>query len=177
MEEFSLFKNTECGIIVLIIDSVELHGINGGDRLTRKKDKMNDPISLRLDDEIEVMVEAIAKLQNEAKADVMRRLIREGARAELANQVGAVDQMLKLIRTAIRETNKPFEERVAKLMAKSSIASATSMYTTMEVLGQLGRQDVAVLYKEARKKAVAYVRTPEPDDSTVQSKEGLAEDE
>ena len=44
--------------------------------------------------------------------------------------------------------------------AKAAIAAATAMYTNIEVVGQFGKVDVRTLHEAARKKAVAFVKTP-----------------
>lgn len=132
--------------------------------MPKRSEVLGNPIPLRLDRETEVLVDSLAELRGESKAEVMRSLIKEGARAAVMQESSVVDELLRLIRRAVQEQNRPFEDRVAKLMAKAAQASATAMYTNVEVLGQLGRRDVVEIYNDARKKGVAYVRAS--DDTT-----------
>lgn len=130
----------------------------------KRKDVLGNPIPLRLDPETEALVDALVSIRGDSKAEVMRSLIREGARSALMNESGATDQLLHMVRKAVSETNKPFEDRVAKLMAKASITSGTAMYTTIEALGQLGVRDIKDIYIGARKKAVAFLKVQEDPD-------------
>ncbi|MNW69438.1 hypothetical protein D3C74_484420 [compost metagenome] len=45
-----------------------------------------------------------------------------------------------------------------KIASKASIAAGTAMYTNLEVLGQLGRKDIRIVHKNARLKAVSFLR-------------------
>lgn len=123
-----------------------------------RKRQLGNPIPLRLDTETEIMIEALSKKRGESNQEVMRRLLYRAAKEELLEEFAA-DTVLEYIRRAVQETNKPFEERMAKLSAKASIAAATTMYTNLEVLGQLGIRDVREIHQLARKKAVAFVRS------------------
>lgn len=127
--------------------------------MPENRDILTSPIHIRIDKETEALVAAIADLRNEKKADVMRRFIREGARAEILSETSARDQLLYLIRKAVAETNKPFEERLAKIAAKGTINSGIAMYTNLEVLGQLGRSDIRDIHTKARKRAVANLKS------------------
>jgi len=120
--------------------------------------RLSDPIPIRLDPDTEILLNAICEKRGEKKAEVIRRYVKEAAEAEMALTFSA-DRLLTLVRRAVAETSKPFEERMAKLSAKSSIASATTMYTNLEVLGQLGKRDVREIHAEARAKAVSFVRS------------------
>jgi DNA-binding TFAR19-related protein (PDSD5 family) len=121
---------------------------------------LGNPKPLRLPEDTEIMIEAIAKKRGESNQDVMRSLLEKGAREELLLEFGA-DRMLELVRRAVSETNKPFEMRVAKIMAKSAISSGVNMYLLQEYLGQIGKKDVREVSVEARKRAVAKLREPD----------------
>jgi len=123
-----------------------------------RKRQLGNPIPLRLDPETEVMIEALSKKRGESNQEVMRRLLHRAAKEELLGEFTA-DTVLEYVRRAVQEASKPFEERMAKLSAKASIAAATTMYTNLEVLGQLGRHDIREIHQQARKKAVAFVRS------------------
>ncbi len=137
--------------------------------MTRTIERLNDPIPLRLDNETEQLLNTLANLKNETRAEIMRRIISEGVRKELMLESGMIDEILSLIRTAMRDTYKPFEERSAKLQAKTAIAAATTMYTNLEVLGESGRKDIREVHIKARKKAVAFVRSTDEESEERQS--------
>ncbi|EJW13856.1 hypothetical protein M5X00_13485 [Paenibacillus alvei] len=124
---------------------------------------LGHPKRLRLEDDLERMIAAIAIMNNESQTDTMRRMLREQAERELAEQ--AIGYVLPQIRRAVAESIKPTEERMAKLAVKGTIASATTMYTNLEVLGRMGQRDVRDIYDIARKKAVAFTRSkPESEE-------------
>ena len=98
------------------------------------------------------------ELTGESKPDTIRRLLRIAIELELADHsLGFVSPQ---IRRAVSESLKPFENRIVALTAKATIASATSMYTNLEYLGQSGKRDIKAVHEEARKRAVSYTRTP-----------------
>lgn len=134
--------------------------------MSRQYKNLNNPVPLRLDEETDIMITALAEKRKESKQEVMRSILRRGAQAELIEEFAA-DEMLHLVRKAIVETTKPIEERLAKINAKSAISSATAMYMNLETLGSIGKlsvQDLTELYKRAREKAVGFVKTPTNDD-------------
>lgn len=123
---------------------------------------LGGPIPLRLEKTTEILVDAVAAQTGEKKAAIMRRYIDAGVKAELLLDFGIMDEVLSILRKAISETNKPYEERMAKIRAKDAIASLTALFLTQEVIGQLGKKDVRILSEEARKRAIAALRAKEP---------------
>jgi hypothetical protein len=132
------------------------------DQTGKNYKSLGTPSSLRLPLDTEIMIEAIAKKRGEKIQDVIRSILEKGAREELLMEFGA-DRMLEHVRRAVRETNKPFETRMAKIMAKSAISTGVNMYLLQEYLGQLGKKDVRSVSSEARKRAVAKLREPDID--------------
>ena len=119
---------------------------------------LSNPIQLRLDAKLEEQIRALAKRRGETVTGCIRRLLREAIDQESANE--ALDPVLAAVRQAMRDVLKPVEDRLAKINAKAAIAAATAMYTNIEVVGQFGKVDVRTLHEAARKKAVAFVKTP-----------------
>lgn len=120
---------------------------------------LGEPYKLRLEAEQEAKIEAIMAMTGETKPNVIRRLLRVGIELELTEQ--ALGYVLPQIRRAVSEAMRPAEDRIATISAKAAVAAGTSMYTNLEVLGQLGRKDVRTIHTEARKKAVANLRSKE----------------
>lgn len=116
------------------------------------------PLRIRLDANLEGQLKALAERRGENISDCARRLLRQAIDQESAN--AALDPVLAAVRQAMRDVLKPTEDRLAKINAKTAIAAATAMYTNIEVVGQFGKVDVRTLHEAARKKAVAFVKTP-----------------
>lgn len=120
----------------------------------------NYPHELRvgIDDELEGALIALVARRKENKAVVVRRILKKAIAEEHA--VDSIDILNSAIRKAMKNELKPLEDRLAKLIAKSAIAGATSMYLNTQAISDLGLQDAILLYNEARKKAIAYLREP-----------------
>lgn len=121
------------------------------------KQKLTHAIRLRLDQELDKDLAALALRRGEAKSELCRRLLRQALDQENAND--SVDALLKTVRKSMQDVLKPLEERLAKINAKTAVAAATAMYTNAEVLGQMGK-DIKTLHEISRKKAVAFVKMP-----------------
>jgi len=129
---------------------------NGGvsDEMARE---LKLPINIRVDEELDAMITALAVRRGETKAEVCRRLLRRAAEEEYAED--SLDPVLIAVRKAMADTLKPVEERLAKINAKSAIAAATAMYMALQVYHEMGK-DGRALYEEAWKRAVAFVKMP-----------------
>ena len=115
-------------------------------------------IHLRLDDELEKKLKALAASRGEPMAVVIRNLLNETLSAESA--VTSLNVIVSAVRNVIRRELKPLEERLAKINAKTSISSATAMYMLVQVLNDLGVQNAVEIYEKARVKAVAFLKEP-----------------
>lgn len=115
-------------------------------------------IHLRFDDDLEKKLKAVAASRGEPMAVVVRSLLNDVLSAESA--VTSLDVIVSAVRNAIRKELKPLEERLAKINAKTSISSATSMYMLVQVLSDLGVRNAVEIYEKARVKAVAFVKEP-----------------
>lgn len=100
---------------------------------------------------------ALSERRGERVAEVCRRILEDAVKVEAAKD--GIDVILELIRQTVAEQMKPVEERMAKINAKTSIASATSMFMEMQIYKEFGK-DPRPLYEAARKKAVAYIKQP-----------------
>jgi hypothetical protein len=120
------------------------------------KQKLLNPMRIRLDDELDEQLTALASMRGEAKAELCRRLLQKAVAQELAET--AIDPILLAVRHAMADVLKPVEERLAKINAKTAIASATTMYMNQQVFEDLGKNGRA-LHEAARKQAVAFVKT------------------
>lgn len=125
--------------------------------LNRVKSQLTHPMRIRLEQDLEKQIAALAERRGESKAELCRRLLRKAVQQELAGE--GIDEIYISVRRAMQDVLKPVEERLAKISAKSAIASATSMYTNAEVLGSMGK-DVKAIHERSRKKAVSFVKTP-----------------
>lgn len=120
---------------------------------------LGDPYKLRLELDVEAKLNAVLALTGEKKPDALRRLLRDAVERELADN--ALGYVLPQIRRAVSEAIRPTEDRVAKISSKAAIAAGTAMYTNLELLGQMGKKDIRDIHKNARVKAVAFLRSKE----------------
>lgn len=111
---------------------------------------------IRLDRELDEQLNALAGMRGEAKAELCRRLLQKAVAHELAQD--SIDPILLAVRQAVGDVLKPVEERLAKINAKTAIATATTMYMNQQVFEDLGKNGRA-LHEAARKQAVAFVKT------------------
>lgn len=112
---------------------------------------------IRLDEELDMQLSALAVRRGESKAELCRRLLRHAVAQETAKD--AIDPVMLAVRQAVADVIKPVEERLAKINAKTAIAAATGMYMDMQVYKEFGK-DARALYEAARKQAVAFVKMP-----------------
>lgn len=125
-----------------------------------KGGKLTGLIQFRVDEDLERAINALAVRRGEDKADLCRRIMRDAISREALED--GVDEVAKIIRYTMRDVLKPFEERLAKINAKSAIASGTSMWMSMQVLEEAG-YDSHDIYNKARKKSVALLQEREGD--------------
>jgi hypothetical protein len=128
-----------------------------GDLMPRMGSEYNVKVNLRIDEELDSMINAIAVRRGEHKAEVYRRLLRKAAEEE--NAKDSLDPIAIAVRKTMTDVLKPVEDRMAKINAKAAIASATAMYMAMQIYHDMGK-DARALYEEARKRAVAFVKLP-----------------
>ncbi|MDN5347399.1 MAG: hypothetical protein PWP65_963 [Clostridia bacterium] len=114
-------------------------------------------IHFGVSDDLHAKLKAEATRRSLSVANLVRDLLSQ-ALAEQAAVEGR-DALDRAIRRAI----KPDVERLAKMLAKATVAGATAMYLNTQALADLGKHDAMELYHAARKKAVAYLREPGGD--------------
>lgn len=121
--------------------------------------------SLSVDDETYEKIENIVNMTGSSRADVTRDLIKRGLASEWLDE--NVDSIAKIVREQMEIVMKPHIERLAKLSSKSGHMSATAAFLNVQALMDLvpteRRKDVRTMYESARKKAVAYMKTPVAD--------------
>ncbi|GBF35418.1 hypothetical protein DCCM_4545 [Desulfocucumis palustris] len=89
-------------------------------------------------------------------AVIVRRIISEALASDAA--VSSLDIIRSATREVIRNEVKPLENRLAKLNAKTGMASATAMFMLVQTLDDLGKHDCVEIYEKSRKKAHAYLK-------------------
>ena len=124
-----------------------------------KTSNFNKEIRVLIDNELDIALKAQATRRKESVAEIVRRLLKESLAKEIAEDSTYI--ISTTIRKTIRSELKLTENRIAKLVAKTSIAAATSMFLNYAVIkeGNLGLKiNSKELYEQARIKAVAYLR-------------------
>lgn len=99
---------------------------------------------------------ALCKSRDESEAELGRRLVKKAI--EQGGVETALDEIVSIIRIAMKDVMKPNIERLASIESKTSISSATAMYMLTQVLHNQG-EDAMQLYEDARKKAINFVKT------------------
>jgi len=113
-------------------------------------------LRLWIDDETKRRLKSLSSERGEPISVIVRRFIAEALASEAA--VSSLDIIRRATREVIRNEIKPLENRLAKLNAKSGMASATAMFMLVQTLEDLGKHDCVEIYEKGRKKAYAYLK-------------------
>lgn len=112
-----------------------------------------------VDDELYLLLEGSRARKGEKNlADTCRRLLHDACKREGLED--GIDTLTPIIRKLIKEEFKVSENRIAKIVAKSANAAATTMYMCYQVLASLGTKNMPAIYQAARVKGVNFVKTP-----------------
>ncbi|MEB8638356.1 hypothetical protein P4H32_32540 [Bacillus cereus] len=122
-----------------------------------------------VDDELYLLLEGSRARKGEKNlADTCRRLLHDACKREGLED--GIDTLTPIIRKLIKEEFKVSENRIAKIVAKSANAAATTMYMCYQVLASLGTKNMPAIYQAARVKGVNFVKTP-LDEMIMEEKE------
>ncbi|ADL67869.1 conserved hypothetical protein [Thermoanaerobacterium thermosaccharolyticum DSM 571] len=113
-------------------------------------------INVQLPEDVYQVLVNLASRRDESISAVARKMLADAVVVEAAND--GIDKVTEAVRKAMRDVLKPSEDRLAKLMAKAAVASATAMYMNTQCIADLGKNDALELYQVARTKAVAYLK-------------------
>jgi negative regulator of replication initiation len=112
-----------------------------------------------VDQDLYQLVDACrARKDERSMSDTCRRLLKIAAEKEMLEN--GVDTLTPILRRILKEELKVSENRMAKIAAKAANAAATAMYMCYQVLGDLGVKNMPKIYEIARRKGVAFVKTP-----------------
>ncbi|MEK4983572.1 ribbon-helix-helix domain-containing protein [Bacillus sp. FSL K6-6540] len=115
-------------------------------------------IQLYIDEDLLKKLDAEASVLNMNRSE----FIRDAIELKLSNgaAVEGIETTMRLLRRVIEDSINPQFNRMAKMIAKDTKASATSMYLNVLHLAEIGRDSVN-LYKQAESKAAAYLTSKE----------------
>ena len=106
-------------------------------------------------------IEAIANKNGESVSEVVRKLIDQALSERVVEQ--NTDLMTKIIRQQLEATLKPHVERICAISSKGGHMAAASAFLNTQALMDLvpveRKKDARQMYENARKKAVAYMKT------------------
>ena len=106
-------------------------------------------------------IEAIANKNGESISEVVRKLIDQALSERVVEQ--NTDLMTKIIRQQLEATLKPHVERICAISSKGGHMAAASAFLNTQALMDLvpveRKKDARQMYENARKKAVAYMKT------------------
>lgn len=120
-----------------------------------KKPKYSKELRFNVEDDLHEKIFALAERRGEAVSEVCRRVLRDAVERSAAED--GLDVINEAVRKNMSDVLKPLENRLAAMTAKSTIASATTMYHMQHVLLGMGK-DPRVIHEESRKKAVSYLK-------------------
>jgi metal-responsive CopG/Arc/MetJ family transcriptional regulator len=117
-------------------------------------------IRVYLDDELLRSVDGLAAKEGLNRSEMLRRIIQRGVSEDSA--VEGIDTVLKLLRNVLHDVTKPQFDRIAKMVAKDTKASAAGMFMQVVEFHKKGEDHVAI-YSESMKKAAAYLATKDEE--------------
>ncbi|WP_227766344.1 hypothetical protein [Zhaonella formicivorans] len=120
-------------------------------------------IHLKISESLNKKITALASAEQKSKSEVVRNIL-EHYTAENAAE-NSLDLVSETIRKVIKSELRRTEDRLAKIAAKNTIAAATAMYLNTLAIEDCGKRNAIEFYKEARKKAVAFLQSDEKEDS------------
>lgn len=119
-------------------------------------------VTIKIDEDVYGVIEKMAKKNGENFSEQARILLGKSLNLEWFKD--NEDQMASLIRSQMEIVIKPHIERLASLSAKTGHMASTATFLNVQAFMDLvvpeKKKDVKVLYENARKKAVEYMRTP-----------------
>ena len=120
--------------------------------------RLQQRITLRLDDTTNQMLEALAAKRGESVSEVARRILTKNLQSEIA--LDAQDVLIAAVRKAIAAELRQTENRLASLSAKAAISASTAEYIASYITKLCGEPNVQGVRDTCRKRAVAYVKEP-----------------
>lgn len=108
-----------------------------------------------------------------SRSEVVRNLTKQGLSLQVS--LDNLNPICQVIRQELRNIMDVYINRLASLTSKGTVMSATAAYLTAETIGCLvspeRQRDVQMVYDQARKKGVAYVKTKMPFDLSESDEE------
>jgi metal-responsive CopG/Arc/MetJ family transcriptional regulator len=114
----------------------------------------NKELRFMVDEQMLRDLDAEAGRRGVKRNEMCRRLLEEKLSEEDA--LRGIDTIMKMLRTVLKDTANPQFERLAKMIAKDTKASATGMFMQVADFYKRGEDHVAI-YDESSKKAAAYL--------------------
>lgn len=125
------------------------------------KRRFDTQLKFRVTKEMENIIKGEAEKHGLSLADYLRQALSDYIKLENAKAAeGYLDQ---IVSRAIEKNMRPFEERLAKIIAKTAYATAISTYLEAKLLADLGCNDMVELFHIARQKGIAFVREGIPN--------------
>jgi metal-responsive CopG/Arc/MetJ family transcriptional regulator len=122
--------------------------------MAKPKRGYDKEVRFYIDDEMLRSLDGLVAREESNRSEVLRRIVQKSLSEESA--VDGIDTVLKLLRNALHDVTKPQFERLAKMIAKDTKASATGMFMQVADFYKRGEDHVAI-YDESSKKAAAYL--------------------
>lgn len=133
---------------------------------------MSKRISVTFTDEQMEIIEKIAKREGTSLADTVRNLCDKSLNLEITED--NIDFISDIIDERLNAILKPQIERLASLIAKGGIMSATSSFLNLQALStftKASNEKIVDIYNTAKIKGIAYMRTKTTDSEKMIVKE------
>jgi len=126
-----------------------------------KSKKYPNLFQVYLSEELDIALREMAKTKDIPKTVLVREILEEHIKSKDA--INAKSIIHKEVSEAVDEKLKPVEERLAKIVAKTSYMQGILMYMQIITLADAGKRDVIDTFHTARKKSLQFVKeTPAP---------------
>lgn len=122
-------------------------------------------IHLRVTDDDYKKIKNLAHKRGIMVTELLREFIDQGLQEKLAEE--NLDLVASVVRQQLDAVMKPHIERLASISSKAGHMSATAAFLNAQALVELvpteRQRDIRVMYDNARKKAVEYMRVKTSD--------------
>ncbi len=118
-------------------------------------------ITITFTEEEYEVIRNLASKQNISMSEVVRNFSVQGINGNLTES--NMDFLIPIIRDQLKSIIEPSVNRLAALSAKTCVQAGTAAYLTAETINKFvapsEREDLAITYEAARKKAVHYLKS------------------
>ncbi|OBZ15894.1 hypothetical protein A8L34_28010 [Bacillus sp. FJAT-27264] len=117
----------------------------------------DDVIRIRCDKKFKENLQGIAKKRGESLSDFSRKVLEAAIDESHANE--GVDHVAAVLGRVLQSKTTAFENRLAAMVYKDTVASATAMNLLLLIAENL-KMDAPTMFQQANAKAVSFSNNP-----------------